>query len=290
MPGSIRASDTRRRARRLVRTPAFLAGAGLVALMLLLSAAAPLVAPYDYAAAPKFQGNRPPSHAHLLGTDQQGHDILSRILAGGRVTLAIALAATAASIFIGVAVGLASALTNRWADGLLMRFTDMVYAFPGLLLALALAAIFERRSVFTILLALGLVGWVSVARVMRAECLRLRESDFVTAARALGASRWRIALRHVLPNTFSSLIVVATLLVASNVLSEAGLSFLGLGVADPPSWGMQLAEARDTFRIHPYQAIFPGLAIAATVLGFNRVGDGLAHALAPRRASGRTRA
>jgi ABC-type dipeptide/oligopeptide/nickel transport system permease subunit len=187
------------------------------------------------------------------------------------------------AIVIGVLFGALAGYFGGWLDSILMRITDTFFAFPALLLAIAILAVFDKPGLFTVFIALGIVGWTSIARIVRGKVLSVKEEDFVEAARAMGASDTRIIMRHILPNSLAPIIVVGTLGIAGNILSEAGLSFLGLGVQPPsPSWGIMLAEGRNLIVSAPWVCIFPGLAILLTVLGFNLLGDGLRDALDPR--------
>jgi peptide/nickel transport system permease protein len=219
-----------------------------------------------------------------LGTDSNARDTLSRIIYGARVSLAVGLVATVIAVLFGVSIGLISGYFGGWIDAVLMRFTDTVFAFPSVLLAVAITAIFDKPSLKVVFLALGIVGWTGMARVVRSQVLSLKSRDYISAARALGTGNVRILLRHILPNCLGPIVVVATLSVGGNILSEAGLSFLGLGVQEPyPSWGAMLAEARENYREAWWLAVFPGLAIVMTVLSFNLLGDGLRDALDPKK-------
>jgi peptide/nickel transport system permease protein len=219
-----------------------------------------------------------------LGTDANARDTLSRIIYGARVSLAVGAVATLIGVLVGVAVGLVSGFYGGWVDAVLMRITDTVFAFPSVLLAVAITSLFDKPSLKVVFLALGLVGWTGMARVVRSQVLSVKTRDYISAARALGTGNLRILFRHVLPNCIGPIIVVATLSVGGNILGEAGLSFLGLGVQEPyPSWGAMLAEAHDTYRDAWWLAVFPGLAIVLTVLSFNLLGDGLRDALDPKR-------
>jgi peptide/nickel transport system permease protein len=235
-----------------------------------------------------------PSWAHPMGTDRPGFDVLARLLWGGMSSLLIALAATDIALAIALAVGLTAGYAGGWVDAALMRVTDTFFAFPSILLAMALVAVLDRpsegawlsataRSMVLLFVALGATGWTGLARLVRAQVLTVRGAEYVDAARALGLSPLRIALRHVLPNCLGPVAVAATLAVGSNLLGEAGLSFLGLGVREPfPSWGSMLADSRSFFGECPWLMAFPGLAITLAVLGFNLAGDGLRDALDPR--------
>jgi ABC-type dipeptide/oligopeptide/nickel transport system permease subunit len=245
---------------------------------------APLVAPYD----PVVHGDLataaylPPGTAHWLGTDQFGRDVLSRIIFGARISLAIGLFATGLAVVLGSLLGAIAGYVGGTADALIMRFTDMVMAFPRLVLLILIIALFEP-SLAVIILVLGLTQWPGTARLVRGEVLSLREREFVQAARALGFGRARIIIRHLLPNVLAPVIVAATLGIGNTIVLEAGLSFLGLGVQPPtPSWGTLVADGRQSLLGAWWIATFPGLAIVVTVLAFNLVGDGLRDALDPR--------
>jgi ABC-type dipeptide/oligopeptide/nickel transport system permease subunit len=223
-----------------------------------------------------------PSGAHPFGTDPQGRDVLARTLHGARLSLAIGLGARCISLFLGAVLGFAAGFRGGFVDGFIMRLADMFFAFPSLLLLIGITAAFEPGLAITFA-ALGLVGWAEVARLVRSECLRVREHDFVAAARALGVPEWRVLGRHVVPNCLNPLIVSFTMGIATTILSEASLSFLGLGAQPPtPSWGSMVASGRDFLRSAPWISIFPGLCLAASVLSFNLIGEALRDALDPR--------
>lgn len=222
------------------------------------------------------------SPAHLLGTDTLGRDILSRIIYGSRVSVSVGLSAVAVAGVIGVTLGLVSGYAGRWVDVVLMRFTDGFLAIPGLLLTMMVIGI-VGPGVGTLILVLGVTRWVGYARVVRGETLSLRERDYVLAARALGQRSSLILARHILPNLSNSVIVLATLNVASVILAESGLSYLGLGVPpDVPTWGSMLAEGRNYIATAWWLATFPGIIISITVLGIIFLGDWLRDILDPR--------
>jgi peptide/nickel transport system permease protein len=226
---------------------------------------------------------RPPGGRYLLGTDDFGRDLLSRLLYGARLSLFIGATATGLAIGIGACLGLVAGYFGGIAEGLIMRVTDVVMAFPVLLLAIALVAVL-RPSLTNVLLVVGLVNWTPVARVVRGETLSAREALFVEAARAQGASHGRILLRHVLPHVAPTLLVLACLSVATTILLDAGLSYLGVGVPPPaPSWGAMLTEGQSYYRTAPWLAVWPGLAIVTAVGGFNLLGFALQELLDPRR-------
>ncbi len=253
-----------------------LSGAIMIALLAVIAIAAPLLAPYDptRAVAASFGDPQGPSHAFLLGSDELGRDVLSRIIWGARISLTIGIAAMLVTLTIGVTIGLLAGFFGGAIDFCLMRVTDMMLAFPTLLLAMAFVTVL-RPSLFTILLVIGLVSWTSIARVVRAETLSLAQRDYVTAALALGAPSSRLITRHILPNVLPIIVVMAVLGTSGTLLLDAGLSFLGIGVPPPtPSWGRMIEEARLYFRTAPWLAMFPGLAILYAVLGFNLLGYG----------------
>jgi peptide/nickel transport system permease protein len=274
--------------RKLVLNPAALAGA--VVLLFVIGAAvfAPWVAPQDPARQSLIRRFTPPVWAeggkstHVLGTDQVGRDILSRIVYGARVSLLVGVAAVAVSLTVGVTLGLLAGFLHGRVDTVITTVVDVWLSFPQLLLALAFVAALGP-SPTTIIVVLGLTGWERYTRVVRAEVLALREKDFVEAARAMGASAARTILRHLLPNTFSSIIVLSTLQVAQAILQEAALSFLGVGSGSAyPTWGQMIALGRDFVSVAWWLPTFPGLAILVTVLAINLVGDRLRDALDPR--------
>ena len=260
--------------------------AGLVVIvgLYLLALLTPLLAPYH----PSFQGDLVNeryvglSAGHPLGTDQFARDVLSRLLYGTRISLSIGFVAVGISVTIGTLLGAIAGFIGGFVDGAIMRFVDMVIAFPRLVLLITIIALFEP-SIFLITAVLGLTLWPSTARIVRGEVLSLREREFVQAATALGYSKRRIILRHLIPNALAPVIVAATLGIGNTIVLEAGLSFLGLGVQPPtPSWGTMVADGRNVLLNAWWLSTFPGLAIVFTVLSFNLVGDGLRDALDPR--------
>jgi peptide/nickel transport system permease protein len=261
-----------------------LAGVGLLVLGIAVLAAlfAPLLAPYDPAAVSLADRLQPPlTGGHLFGTDALGQDVLSRVIYGARVSLLVGFAAVAISGLIGVTLGLVSGFFGGWADAAVMRVGEIQLAFPTIILYVAVMAV-VGPGLDKLIMVIGIVGWVQYARVERAMALSVRELEYVHAARALGASNPWIMLRHVLPNTLGPLTVVASFGLASTIVIEASLSFLGLGVPPSvPSWGSMLADGRDYLRAGWWVASFPGLALTMCVLAVNLLGDWLRDALDP---------
>lgn len=270
--------------RRLRRDASAVTGLVLVALFLLAAAFGPSLAPQDPIAlsVERLQG---PSARHLLGTDGLGRDMLSRLLAGARLTLGAALLAALLVTAIGLVVGAVSGYLGGVVDAALMRLVDVVLAVPGLILALAVAGLFEP-SLIAVMLGLVTVWWAGYARVVRSLVLAIRERPFVEAAHSVGASRRRILRHHILPGVVSPVIVLATLDIGQLILVISGLTFLGLGAPPPtPEWGAMLNDGRLYFLSNPHVVIVPGLAISLAVLGFNLLGDGIRDALDPRVAA-----
>ncbi|MEO6029112.1 MAG: nickel transporter permease [Candidatus Binatia bacterium] len=250
-------------------------GAVLVAVLILIAAGADLLAPYDPAAQILSENLAPPGAHHVLGQDKLGRDILARVIYGTRVSLAVGIVTVLVSLLIGTTIGAVAGFVGGWVDELAMRVVDVLLAFPGLLLAIALTGVLGP-SLRNVVIALCLIGWTGFARLARGEIMRLREREFVEAARALGVPERRILLRHLVPLLATPLLVQATFGMAAAIVAEASLSFLGLG-AQPPtaSWGAMLNDGRAFVLVAPHLTIFPGLAIMVTVLGLNFLGDGL---------------
>jgi len=272
--------------RRAWRTPRGRAGA----LVLLVIAAAAIFSPpflQDPLAQPDpVEGaNLGPSAAHLFGTDQLSRDVLSRVATGARISLAVAAIAVGLSITLGALVGLVAGYWGGYVDAALMRLVDGALAIPRLFILLLVLAMSDRVPVWLLVVLIGATGWLGTSRIIRGEVLRLREESYVRAAEALGASRRRVILRHLLPNTLGPLLVAATLGVGDVILLEAGLSFLGLGVQPPaPSWGGMILDAREVLVTAPWAGLFPGIAIVLTVLSANLLGDAVRDAVDPRGA------
>ncbi|MFO0610147.1 MAG: ABC transporter permease [Polyangiales bacterium] len=274
---------------RFRRNKGALVGLAIVVAMVALSLLAPLLAPHDPNASYKSRTLTAegvpvgPSREFPLGADSVGRCELSRLLHGGRVSLSVAFAATAIVVVVGTAVGIVAGYAGGLVDTGLMRGVDALMSFPFLLVVMALNRILHRPGLWVVFLVLGLLSWLSLARLVRARTLQLRELEFVFAARALGASPWRVVTRHIFPNLASLVVVVATTLVAQMIVAESVLSYLGVGVTPPAaSWGSMLQEGESLTRAVPRLTLAPGLAILVTVVGFNLLGEGLRDALDPK--------
>jgi peptide/nickel transport system permease protein len=274
------------RARRLLARygPGPLVGAGLLGTFFVVALVGPLLAPYPPTLQSLSHLLEPPSRAHLLGTDESGCDLLSQLLYGARLAAGISLTVVAICLTVGTAVGTLAGYVGGLTDEILMRVVDVLLAFPGILLNLAIVAIVQSAGVGVFIFALCLNGWVGYARVARAQALEVREREFVTAARALGASPLRVMARHVAPNLLAPLVVQAAGGFAGVILVEASLAFLGIGRLEPYSWGALLQQGTTYLWRTQHLAMVPGVAIALVVLACNLVGDGLRDRLDPRRA------
>ncbi|MGI6663057.1 MAG: oligopeptide ABC transporter permease [Bacillota bacterium] len=261
-----------------------LAMVGLYILLFMYALAifAPLLATQSYEAVDPPNKLKPPSMEHFMGTDHIGRDVFSRVIWGSRISLSVGFVAAAVAVALGVLIGSTAAYFGGRVDDMLMRFTEIIMAFPTFFLLLTIVSIVER-SIFNIMLVIGLTSWPSLARMVRGQILSLREQEFTEAARALGATDARIIFRHILPNAMAPVIVSTTMRIGGAILSESSLSFLGLGVPEPyPSWGSILNAGRTYLLQAPWITTFPGIFIFLTVLAFNYVGDGLRDALDPR--------
>ena len=282
-------SPQKRSWRRFTRHRLAVPSSLLLALLAVVGMAAPWLAPHNpYELATSTQGNiyfnSPPSREFWLGTDPVGRDVLSRLVYGTRVSLAIGVSASLIALAVGTFLGVSAGYWGGWTDTLLSRFTDAVAAFPSLFLILTIAS-FVKPSLFNVVAVIGLLSWITTFRLMRAETLKLRHQDFVEAAGALGSGDMRIMLHHILPNAAAPIIVQTTLGVAEAILTESALSFLGLGVQQPvASWGSMLADARTitVLQSQPWLWLPAGVAILGTVLAINFLGDGLRDTLNPR--------
>ena len=267
--------------RRFRRNRLAVLGAAIVILLIVVAALAPVFAPYSPTLVQLNAQFEPPSAAHPFGTDFYGRDILSRVIYGAQISLVIGLVPTLMAMIVGTVVGVTGGFQGGRVDTLLMRLGDVVMAFPSLILAMVVTYTLGA-SLFTLFIALSVVGWASAARVVRSQALSLKERDFVTASRAIGARNGRIMFRHIIPNCLAPILVLLTLGIPEAIMAEAGLSFLGVGAQPPtPSWGLMVNEGQEYLFSAPWASIFPGLAILVTVLAFNFVGDGLRDALDP---------
>jgi len=259
------------------------AGVIVLAALAVLCAAASLISPYDPDKTALLSLYEPPSLAHPFGTDDLGRDLATRILYGGRVSLAIGLLAVTVSLSVGTLVGVAAGYYGGWIDGLLMRFVDALYSFPRLFLLILFGVFFKGMTVGVIILVLGLLSWLTTSRLVRATFLSLKQREFVEAARGIGARDRRIIFRHILPNSLAPIIVAGTLGVGGAIIAESTLSFLGLGIQPPTSsWGNMLNHATTDMDKAPWIAFFPGFFIFLAVISINFIGDGLRDALDPR--------
>jgi peptide/nickel transport system permease protein len=268
--------------KRFRRNPLSLTGFIVVLVLVSIALLAPFIAPYDPTAINVHDVLSPPCKAHLFGTDELGRDLFSRIIWGSRVSLKVGFVAVGIAILTGTLVGALAGFYGGATDAVLMRFVDIMLAFPTFFLILAVIAILEP-NIFTIMVVIGITGWMDVARLVRAEFLTIKQRDFISAARATGMSDAQLILRHILPNALSPVFVAATFGIAGAILIESGLSFLGLGVQPPePSWGNILTAGKDNIEVAWWLSLFPGIAILITVLSYNLVGEGLRDAIDPR--------
>jgi peptide/nickel transport system permease protein len=268
--------------RRLLQDPTTVAGLVLLVIFVLLALTAPLISPYD----PLFQNISasltPPSGGYWLGTDKLGRDLLSRMLFGARISLRVGFLVVILAGTFGSLVGLIAGYVRGWADEVLMRVTDIFFAFPGLMLAMAIAGALGP-SLQNALIAVAVVSWPVYARLIRGQVLVLREQEFVLAARSIGVARWKVLFRHLLPNTLAPFLVQASFDMGATILSVAGLSFIGFGAQPPiPEWGVMISEGRNYITTQWWLTAVPAVAILLLVAAFNLVGDGLRDVLDPR--------
>jgi len=291
---------------RLLRNKAAMTSLALIVFLLVVAAAAPVVSPYSYEEMDREHKLEAPTWKHLMGTDFLGRDLLSRMIYGARISLSVAVVSTLLSLVLGTAYGAFSGYVGGKTDNFLMRIVDVVYSFPDLLLIILINVSINREWLqgilegtgmsflerwlnadnLALLLALSLVSWVYVARLIRGEVLRLREETYVEAARSLGMGHGRVVFRHILPNTWGPLIVTLTFRIPVVILAESTLSFIGLGIQPPKSsWGTLASDGWTAMQFNPHIIFFPSLAIFLTMLAFNFLGDGLRDAMAPERRS-----
>lgn len=274
--------------RRFKRHRMALVGLCFLAVAVAVAIVGPIVWPYNPLVIPGVNGSNPggdaPSFAHLLGTDNNGRDVLQMVVNGARISMTIGITSMLIAGFIGVIVGTVAGYFGGWVDNVLMRVVDTFFAIPLLFVILVAAAFFGQGQVISLVLIFGFLSWAFIARLLRAQFLSLREVDFVEAARAVGVSDWRIAFRDILPNAIGPIIVAMTLIMANNIILEAFVSYLGFGITeDQISWGNALAQSQN-YLVYGnwWWAFFPGMAIALTVIAINFIGDGLRDALDPR--------
>jgi peptide/nickel transport system permease protein len=270
--------------KRLKRNKMAVGALFLLLFFILMSLAAPLISPYDRDQIDMANAYNKPSMEHWLGTDDLGRDTFTRLLYGGRVSLSVGLVSTAISLLIGVFLGAIAGYAGGWVDNLIMRIVDVVMCFPFFVIAIAIAAVLGP-SIYNVMLISGILSWTKICRIVRAEVMAIKGREFIEAAVSLGLESWEIIVKHILPNILAPIIVYATLGIATGILSEAGLSFLGLGVKQPqPSWGNMLASAQSlrSLRLHWWLWITPGLMVLSTILSINILGDGLRDAFDPK--------
>ena len=259
-----------------------LSGCSIVICLFIISLLAPFISPYDPTEIDAGNVLAPPSSAHFFGTDDLGRDVFSRVLMGTGISLKVGFFAVGISAVIGILLGALAGYYGKWVDAIIMRFVDTMLCFPSFFLIITLIALFEP-SIWIIMIVIGATNWMGVARLIRAEFLSLKQRDFVLAARASGARDLRIIFAHILPNALAPVLVYATLGIASAILIESSLSFLGIGVQPPtPSWGNILTGGKDNIEIAWWLSLFPGMAILITVLGYNLLGEGIRDSLDPR--------
>lgn len=289
--------------RRLARNRVAMVSAVFLLILILIAIIGPYLLPYHYAEQNYDVVTQGPSADHPMGTDQLGRDILSRLVFGARISLTVGFVVQLVILLIGVPMGAIAGYLGGWVDTIIMRAVDVLYAMPNLLFIILIMTFirgtlsdtgqsgvmeaissFDARlgGLFGVYIGLGLIGWLTVSRIVRANTLSLKEREFVEAARGSGAKGSRILMRHILPNTIAPIVVASTLGIPGAILYESGISFLGLGVIPPmPSWGLMISEAIPNMRSHPHMLIFPAAALSLTVLAFNFLGDGLRDAVDP---------
>ena len=268
--------------KRLVRNKLAMLGLTIIVFLILIAIFAPLIAPYDPIIRIKEESLFGPSSVHWFGTDILGRDILSRVIYGSRISIEVGVIAVGISVIIGLVLGALSGYFGSIPDTVIMRIADIFFAFPYILGAIAIMTVLGP-GIVNIFIAIGILGWASFARIFRGSILSIKNKEYIEAARALGASNYRIITKHIFPNAFAPIIVYATMNVGTAIIVEAALSFLGIGVQPPtPAWGKMLAESLDYIDTAPWMMVFPGLAILLTVLGFVLLGDGLRDAFDPK--------
>ena len=277
-------SSENRALRQFMRNPLALLGSLVIILLVLAAIFAPYVTPSDPLEMDLINPYQPPgSEGHIFGTDNFGRDIFTRLVYGSRISLLIGIVVVSIASVIGTVLGIIAGYYGGAVDSAIMRLVEIFYAFPFLILAIAVIALFGP-SIFNVMWVLGLVSWPLYARVVRSQVLTLRDAEYVEAARAAGMGNWRIMFKHILPNSLTPVIVMATFGIPEAILASAALGFLGLGVQPPtPEWGVMISEGKDLIRRAPYLITWPGVAIMTVVMSFNFVGDGLRDALDPKQ-------
>ena len=271
-------------AKRLMKNKLAVFGIVVLSILIILSVLAPVITPYDRDETNLTNTYQKPSKEHWLGTDELGRDVFTRLIYGGRVSLSVGLVSTSISVVIGVLLGAIGGYYGKAVDNIIMRIVDIFMCFPFFIMAITIAAILGP-SIWNVMIISGILSWPSIARIVRAEVMTVKEREFVEASKALGLTPTEIIFRHILPNVLAVVIVYTTLGIASGILSEAGLSFLGLGVKQPqPSWGNMLSAAQNlrSLRLHWWLWVPPGLLVFITILSINFLGDGLRDALDPK--------
>lgn len=271
-------------AKRLMKNKLAVFGIVVLSILIILSVLAPVITPYDRDETNLTNTYQKPSKEHWLGTDELGRDVFTRLIYGGRVSLSVGLVSTSISVIIGVLLGAIGGYYGKAVDNIIMRIVDIFMCFPFFIMAITIAAILGP-SIWNVMIISGILSWPSIARIVRAEVMTVKEREFVEASKALGLTPTEIIFRHILPNVLAVVIVYTTLGIASGILSEAGLSFLGLGVKQPqPSWGNMLSAAQNlrSLRLHWWLWVPPGLLVFITILSINFLGDGLRDALDPK--------
>lgn len=268
--------------KKLAKNKAAMVGAFIVLIFIVLAILAPWIAPHDPLDIQMAKKLQTPSAEHWFGTDDKGRDILSRILYGARISLTVGIVSTVIGAIVGVFLGIVAGFYGRWIDSLIMRICDVLLAFPGILLALAIVSVLGP-STFNVILAVAFFAVPTFARIVRGSTLSVKKLEYIDAIRAMGSSDGRIIFKHILPNIVSPIIVQATLYIASAIIIASALSFLGMGTQPPtPEWGMMLSQGRSYVAQAPHLTLFPGLVILVVVIGFNLFGDGLRDALDPK--------
>lgn len=268
--------------KRLRKNKLAMLGLGIVIMLILIAIFASFIAPYNPIERLKEESSLSPSRIHLFGTDLLGRDIFSRVIYGSRISIVVGVVAVGISVVIGLFLGALSGYFGNIPDAFIMRIADIFFAFPYILGAIAIMTVLGP-GIVNIFIAIGILGWASFARILRGSILSIKNKEYIEAAKALGASNYRIITKHIFPNAFAPIIVYATMNIGTAIIVEAALSFLGLGVQPPtPAWGKMLSESLNYIDIAPWMMLFPGLAIVITVLGFVLLGDGLRDAFDPR--------